>query len=101
MATNYNRGRYHEFAAVLHLKSLGYTAHRNAGSHGAWDVIGVNATEVRLIQVKAKGKVDAKARGLMTDLAVPACVRLEIWEKVRGGWKVEVLNAPRDTPFTV
>jgi hypothetical protein len=102
MPTNYDRGRRHEDRAAQHLRENGYVAQRIAGSHGAFDVVAVNATEVRLVQIKAQGAATERDREELKAFGrrVPPCVKIELWERRRGGWIVEVLNAPRDTSFT-
>jgi Holliday junction resolvase-like predicted endonuclease len=92
MPTNYDRGRRHEDRAAQHLRENGYVAQRIAGSHGPFDVVAINASGVRLIQIKAQGATSEQARRDLAALAVPPCVSLELWERRRGGWIVEVVN---------
>jgi len=101
MPTNYDRGRRHENKAVQDLRKAGYAAERNAGSHGPWDVTAVNHLGVRLIQVKAEGEATADAWRRLTSIPAPACVSLELWERVRGGWEIKVVNGPKQPTFTV
>jgi hypothetical protein len=90
--TNYQRGAYKEGYAIADLRKRGYVCTRSAGSHGPWDITAVNAQWVRLIQVKSDPS-DVKA-GLaeLRAVTVPEGVTREVWLKVRGGWKVDVLD---------
>jgi hypothetical protein len=95
MRTNYERGRALEYSVLTGLRSMGYIAVRNAGSHGAWDITAVNGKRVLLVQVKAHGKVDAEARRVVSAVPGPPCVIREIWERIDRGWKVETLDGPK------
>lgn len=74
------------------LRKQGYTVTRNAGSHGAWDVLAMNADGVRLIQVKQQGAVDEEARSKLLAIPAPECASREIWERQPKGWKVELVG---------
>lgn len=49
---NYNKGRAREYRSMAILEAAGCDAFRMAGSHGAWDVIGVSDMGVVLVQCK-------------------------------------------------
>jgi Holliday junction resolvase-like predicted endonuclease len=93
MPNNYDRGRRLEDLACRDLRKAGYIAQRTAGSHGPWDVTAVNADGVRLIQVKALGATRDQDRIALLDVAAPASVSREIWERGRARWILEVLDA--------
>lgn len=81
--TKYQQGRRYEYKVMKALVEEGYTCIRAASSKGLWDVVGVNAAEVRLIQVKStrqQGKTwrDANCKKLEA-LEVPPGTRKEIW----------------------
>lgn len=57
--TNYRRGVKFEYLVVNYLKRLGVRAHRSAGSHGLFDVVGFTKHQFVLIQCK-KVKVTKK-----------------------------------------
>lgn len=91
-ATNYKRGRQAEYKYVDKLKSEGYSAVRTAGSHGVFDVIGVNEKEIILVQVKRCKKLYPSLyevdRLKMKYLDVPSNVRklCVVWiDKI--GWQ--------------
>ena len=51
---NYIKGRRFEYELVAELEEQGYVAGRTAGSHGFYDVIGINPKNghIKLIQAK-------------------------------------------------
>ena len=89
MANHYASGARLERLVKLELEAKGYHVTRSAGSHGAIDLVAINARRIRLIQVKAKGAVrPSDLRALRRLKAPPICTR-EIWERQRGGtWRV-------------
>jgi hypothetical protein len=96
MTSNYDRGRRHEDRAVKELRKAGFLAQRIAGSHGVFDVVAINAEAVRLIQVKAQGAATANTRDELRSCVVPPGVSVELWERRRGGWIVEVVNGGKE-----
>ena len=50
---NYNKGRSHEYGAMLALKKEGWMVARSAASHGAVDVFAAKEGRVLLLQVKS------------------------------------------------
>lgn len=74
--TNYRAGVRAERRTQECLEAAGYTTMRTAGSHGAFDVIGVSATDIVLVQVKrgSKRPSEADVRALR-ELSVPPNVR--------------------------
>ena len=53
MSTPYQKGRAAEYKTIRELEKVGYTCTRSASSKGLWDVVGVNSSETRLIQVSS------------------------------------------------
>ena len=49
---NYVQGRSREYRTMKLLEAAGYECIRAAGSHGTWDVVGVNNSSIVLVQVK-------------------------------------------------
>ena len=95
----YQRGVEAERKVVKVLNDAGYEAQRSAQSRGVWDVVGVNANGVRLIQVKRAQK-DAswqaefqRACEAMRELPCPPNVSREVWVWVdyRGFVTMEVV----------
>ena len=55
MANNgYAKGAKREHRSMEVLESAGFRCFRTAGSHGAFDVIGISATSLLLVQVKSR-----------------------------------------------
>jgi Holliday junction resolvase len=76
MVTNYTQGRNTEYKVVDELRQTGYIAYRTAGSHGPFDVIGLNEKEIVLVQVKSYKKGTKllsydKEKELLEKLPVP------------------------------
>lgn len=87
--SNYVNGRAMEYKARQDLTEQGYTVIRAAGSKGKIDLCAINATEIRLIQVKNQRHIikpdELKA---LQRLAVPGNASVEIWERVCGKWSI-------------
>ncbi len=98
MATNYERGRDTEYKCIETLEKAGYIAVRTAGSHGAFDVVAVNALGFRLIQCKREqgepGSYDID-REKIQQLQLPRNATGELWVwRDRQGWVLqEVVKA--------
>lgn len=100
MATNYQRGRAIEYNIKSTLEGAGFTCTRSASSQGLWDVTCVRADEVRYVQGKLTSTGDFSEDencALFRQLAVPACVKKELWLYEAGQGIVEVrdLKAPK------
>ena len=52
MNSSYTRGRAREYRSMDLLETAGYSPLRMAGSHGVWDVVGISASGIVLVQVK-------------------------------------------------
>lgn len=95
---NYKRGRDAEYECMQQLREEGFTAFRTAGSHGMFDVIAVNDTIIRLIQVERikKGKSTRKTRDWKTIQNFKNCppgTFKELWIKVDyDGWRYHVCS---------
>ena len=66
--SQYTRGRSREYRTMALLEAAGYDAYRMAGSHGAFDVIGVGDTGIVLVQVKL-GEVPGPSERALIRLA--------------------------------
>ena len=71
------KGTRNEHRSRLLLEAAGYSVTRAAGSMGAWDLIGVSATDVVLVQVKTRDWPGSVEMETLTTFAVPPnCRRL-------------------------
>lgn len=68
---NYTAGRAREYRTVRLVEAAGYSAHRTAGSHGVWDVIGIGPQGVLLIQCKLNAKPTAVEWEAMREYPAP------------------------------
>jgi Holliday junction resolvase len=76
----YRRGRAYEYRTVKLLEHVGYTACRTAGSHGCYDVMAINHTHIRLIQVKCGDNGASPAeREAFKLLPAPPNATKELW----------------------
>jgi len=48
------KGTRREYASKQPLEAAGYTVFRMAGSHGLFDLIGISAADIVLVQVKSR-----------------------------------------------
>ena len=93
MTTNYRSGSSVEYRIIKLFQSWGYEARRTAGSHGPFDVIAINSSEVVLIQAKKyKGKYRpgfGKDVNKLASVVAPPNVQkfLAIWQEGKG-WDV-------------
>jgi hypothetical protein len=87
---NYKAGYRAERFAIEFLQKQGYLAFRTAGSHGVFDVIGFNAKEFVLLQLKVCKYGKLSSYELVKDgirkTEVPSNARKElwVWERRRG-----------------
>ena len=86
----YSTGYRAEREAFKLLEQDGYLPIRSAGSHGLFDLVGVSAQNIKLIQIMVIGfdeqRTFNKEREEITRFAVMPFVRKELWvyEKHRG-----------------
>ena len=80
MTTRYEKGRRAEYKTIRALEALGYTCTRSASSKGLWDVVAVNSTETRLVQVASgkRGKSPGELEPFALLRTAPATVK-EVW----------------------
>lgn len=77
MVTNYVLGREREYRSKMYLEKAGYQAFRTAGSHGAFDIIGVSPTGFVLVQCKLNCKpTPAEMEAIRLFPAPPNCQKL-------------------------
>lgn len=85
MNQNYVRGREAEYKLKHDLERAGYLVLRTAGSHGAFDLVALKPTRIRLIMVKRTAddtyKIPAHLKVELNHLRwkVPAKVLMEVW----------------------
>lgn len=95
MSTNYVRGRSAEYKVMRLLEAIGFNCIRAASSKGLYDVVGVRADEVCLVQSKLTStgnfSEDENCR-LLRELPVPPNVRKELWLYAAGEGLIEVRN---------
>jgi Holliday junction resolvase-like predicted endonuclease len=81
--TQYRSGAVAERIVRDVLTRQGYIVVRSAGSRGPFDLVAINANEVKLIQVKrtAMGRVDGFSRVIaeLKAIPVPANAYKELW----------------------
>ena len=82
--TNYEKGRTAEYKAMLQLREDGYAVLRTAGSHGMYDVVAWNPTEVRFIQVKLNCKPTERELAALEAAHVPHGCSKELWTYTTG-----------------
>lgn len=76
------KGNRNEYKTIRLLESLGYECFRMAGSLGRFDVIGISASDVLLVQVKSNrlpGSVEIEA---IKELLTPLNCRklIHVWQ---------------------
>lgn len=82
---NYRKGRYYETKTRKKLEEDGYSVVRSAGSKGPADIVAINNSEIRLIQVKAgKSRFSLEERLVFEKLPVPNNCSKELWSWVEG-----------------
>lgn len=69
------KGSRNEHRSIRLLESAGYACTRAAASLGAWDVIGIGATDVVLVQVKTRDWPGAEEIARLKRFAAPANAR--------------------------
>jgi hypothetical protein len=69
------KGNRQEHRSKAILEAAGYAVPRAAGSSGAWDLIGVGATDVVLCQVKTRDWPGAAEMETLRDFPAPANAR--------------------------
>jgi len=77
-ASPYQKGRSLEWKAKRELQSEGYLVIRSAGSKGPIDLVAVNRSCVRLIQV-VKGSIPTRKLQALKNLPIPRGCTLEVW----------------------
>lgn len=86
MNNNYRKGRKIEQTIVAFLKDNGYVATRSAGSKGAFDVIAILDSHVRLIQAKYTDDPSRSFAAEIRKIAAishPRCATKELWIYVK------------------
>ena len=73
------KGSRRERQAMKILEGLGYLVTHAAASLGIFDLIAINSTSMRLIQVKANRKASRAEMEEIRRLAVPKCCSKEVW----------------------
>jgi len=93
--SHYQRGYESELQAKYDLEDEGYLVVRSSGSHTAFDVIAINDTHVRLVQVKrqkAKTTYGSTIKELQ-EVKVPAFCSVELWIWTdRKGWEKIIIK---------
>lgn len=96
MNRNYNRGVAFERKIIEQLKQKGYRAARSAGSHGCFDVIAWNDSEIIFIQCKTTIKdksydsIYKKEIEEIKSEIVPHNGKKELW--IKCGRKVTIID---------
>ena len=66
------KGSRNEHRSIALLESLGYACCRSAASLGAWDIIGVRAYDVVLVQVKTRDWPGSSEMEILREFPAPA-----------------------------
>jgi predicted RNA binding protein YcfA (HicA-like mRNA interferase family) len=85
--TNYESGVVGERKCVHELRDLGYTAIRTAGSHGTFDVIAWDRSNLVMVQCKRTKNPRSPSRQEVASIrscAVPPHTLTEIWIYTKG-----------------
>jgi Holliday junction resolvase len=78
---NYLAGRRKEWQTMRLLEAQGYLAMRMAGSHGPFDVIAANSTNILAIQVKTgePATISPAEIEAIAEIKVPNNVAKQVW----------------------
>ena len=79
--SNYAKGRRAEYRSAAVLEAAGYEVTRSAGSKGLFDLIGISAADVVLVQVKSGRPPSPAEREALADFQVPPNCRklIHVW----------------------
>lgn len=77
--SNYTKGRRAEYKVMRILEVAGYDCIRSSGSHTLWDVVAINKSQVRFIQVKINCKPIPAEKEAMELFIVPDNCSKELW----------------------
>lgn len=69
------KGNRNEYKTIRLLEAAGYSCTRAAASLGVWDVIGVSATDIVLVQVKSNDWAGTVEMESMREFKAPANAR--------------------------
>ena len=89
--TNYERGREREYRSMRYLEAAGYRAHRTAGSHGEFDVIGIAPSGIVLVQCKFNCRPTSAELEAIREYPAPANCQKLIHLYVKGRHAPEVV----------
>lgn len=89
--TPYRQGVRLEYLARDTLMKEGYTVIRSAGSKGPVDLVAFNNQHTLLIQVKAAGQTHPADLEKLSQLTIPPCAQVQIWERAGRGWKIQTI----------
>jgi hypothetical protein len=75
----YKKGKRYERIARKKLESEGFYVINSAGSKGPFDLVAINESEIKMIQVKSNQIITPKERKEMASVVVPSIAKKEIW----------------------
>ena len=78
-AASKRKGTRGELKTRRRLEASGYVCIKSGGSLGAFDVIGIGAEDIVLVQSKVNGYASRAERAAMLALTLPTNARREIW----------------------
>ena len=83
------KGRQREHKSRDMLEAAGYRVTRAAGSMGCWDLVGISATDVVLVQVKSNRPPSPAEREELSMFPCPSNARrlIHVW-KDRARWPI-------------
>lgn len=87
--TPYRQGVRLEYLARDILLQEGYTVIRSAGSKGPVDLVAFNHNQILFIQVKAAGQNRPADLEKLSQITIPPCAQMQVWERAGRGWKIQ------------
>lgn len=96
---NYTNGVRREYQTKKVLEERGFLVLRSAGSHGAFDLVGISYAdgEVLLVQVKSGGALTPDEKREIQKVQVPYDTEFQVWEYPSRG----IVNVYRVTNNTL
>lgn len=76
---NKRKGSRQELRTVHLLEAIGYSCCKAGGSLGAWDIVAVHPTHVRLVQVKSNRPPGAAEMETLRAFRAPPGASKEVW----------------------
>ena len=88
------KGTRNEHRSKRLLEAAGYRVTRAGASLGDWDLIGISATDIVLVQVKTRDFPGTLEMRILAEFPAPACARKVVHRWVRGARMPNVRTIP-------